>query len=410
MNRDSKDRVWVVSELYYPEQTSTGHILTQIAEGLTDEFRVRVLCGQPSYSARGVKAPSRETRNGVDIRRCWATTWNKDVLLKRVVNLLTISFSIFFRMLVHLRRGDRVLVVTNPPLLPFFASIACRLRRAKCLLLIHDVYPDVAVAAGMLRAEAMPTRCLNWFVRRLYRSVDRIAVLGRDMRNLVRDKLGDRQRPIDVITNWADLDMVSPQPRDENNLLQETGLTDKFVVQYAGNMGPLHNIEEVLESAVLLRDHQDVHFLVIGSGRKQAWLEGAVEENGLTNVTILPPKPRSESQDFLNACDVAVNAFVPGMLGVSVPSRTYNILAVGKPILAVMHPESELALVVEEEQAGWVIPPGRPADIADAILEAKADPDGLAEMGRRARAAAESKYQVDRIVDAFATALRGEPG
>jgi len=75
-----------------------------------------------------------------------------------------------------------------------------------------------------------------------------------------------------------------------------------------------------------------------------------------------------------------------------------------------MHPESELALVVEEEQAGWVIPPGRPADIADAILEAKADPDGLAEMGRRARAAAESKYQVDRIVDAFATALRGEPG
>ena len=156
MAKDASDtyRLWMVSELYYPEETSTGYILTCLAEGLADTHRVQVICGQPTYAARGVRRRDGSSRNGVTIQRCWGTTWNKDVLPKRLANLATLSISLFLSLLVRLRRGEKVLVVTNPPLLPFLAALACRIRQAECVLLIHDVYPDVAVAAGLLRADS----------------------------------------------------------------------------------------------------------------------------------------------------------------------------------------------------------------------------------------------------------------
>src|ERR1700733_10228359 len=86
-----KRRIWIISELYYPELTSTGYFLTGIAEGLAADYDISVLCGQPSYWARGVRAPSREVLNGVDAQRCWATTLDKNEPLFRIINLCTIT-------------------------------------------------------------------------------------------------------------------------------------------------------------------------------------------------------------------------------------------------------------------------------------------------------------------------------
>ena len=393
--------IWIVSELYFPEETSTGYILTQIAEGLAQAHPVKVLCGQPSYFARGTRAPARESRHNVDIRRCWGTTWNKDVLLLRLFNLCTLSWTFFWALLWNVRRGDRVLVVTNPPTLPFVVAAACALRGAQRVLLVHDVYPDVAVAAGLVSGDSLWMRWLSWAVAGLYKSFDAIIVLGRDMQNLVQRKLGGLERLIRIIPNWSDLELVHPAPRDENALLRELGLNDKFVVQYAGNMGRSHNLESVAECAEMLRGASHVHFLLLGSGAKKAWLEKETGQRTLTNITILPHRPRSESQNFLNACDVSLISFVSGMAGISVPSRLYNVLAAGKPIIAIADSESELAQVVREESVGWVVSPNDVRQFAEAIVEAEANRELLRQMSRRARAAAESKYRLQAIIDAY---------
>src|SRR5262245_18401559 len=143
-------RVWVISELYYPEETSTGYLLTKTAEGLAERHSDTVLTEQPTYAARGARAPSREVRHNVRIFRCRATAPDKDVLPFRLVNLVSISLSIFAAALRRIRRDERVLVVTNPPLLPFLVAHAFQLRREKCLLLIHDVYPEALVATGLM--------------------------------------------------------------------------------------------------------------------------------------------------------------------------------------------------------------------------------------------------------------------
>jgi glycosyltransferase involved in cell wall biosynthesis len=332
------------------------------------------------------------------------------VLPKRLINLVTISISLFLRLLMRLRRGEKVLVVTNPPPLPFLAGLACRLRGAQCVLLIHDIYPDVAVASGLLRADSCLVRWLQRCVRRLYRSVDTIVVLGRDMREVVLQRCPKDQHRVAVIPNWADVEDVRPEPRAQNRLLREHGLLDKFVVQYAGNMGRVHDIEALVRCAGQLRQHDAIHLLILGSGAKKAGLERAIVESRLTNVTLLPPFPRSASSECLNACDVAINALVPGMQGLSVPSRTYNILAAGKPIIAATDRDSELARVIREEDVGWVVAPGDALGMARAILEARACPDALAAMGRRARLAAETKYPFPRILSAFVQVMQDHTG
>lgn len=395
----SGSRLWVVSELYFPEETSTGYILTRIAEGLSGRFDVHVLCGQPSYSARGLRAPATEVHNGVQIRRCRATTLNKDVLPFKLLNLVTITLSMFWNALWHLRRGDMVLVVTNPPSLPFLVALACRVRRARLVLLIHDVYPEVLSAAGMLRPDSLASRLGGQINRWLYRSAERIVVLGRDMQDRAAGRLASEERHrVVMIPNWADLELIQPASRAENSLLVETGLTDKFVVEYAGNMGYPNDMEGLLACAETLAADEKIHFLLLGGGAKRTWVRQAISERNLNNITLLTGRPRSEQPVFLNACDVNVISLVRGMVGVSVPSRMYNIMAAGKPIIAVTEDESELAQVVREERVGWIVPPHDPSSLAAAIKAAQADRTALAAMGHRARLAAENKYSEQRVL------------
>lgn len=394
-------KIWVISELYYPEETSTGHYLTKIAEGLAGKFPVSVLCGQPSYSARGIRAPAREEYHGVDIQRCRATTFDKNILWLRLINLATISLSIFVNGVRRINRHDYVLVVTNPPLLPFLVAAACWLRGARCLLLIHDVYPEVLIVSGLAKPGALSTRFLGWLNKYLYRIVERIIVLGRDMEAIVAKKLTSDHQRIVRITNWADVEQVVPDERRQNALLKQLGLSDKFVVQYAGNMGRTHGLESLFESVKRLAAVKDVHFLFVGSGAKKRWLEENIKKAHLQNTTILNTKPRSDLSTLLNACDIAMISFIPGMAGISVPSRMYNILAAGKPIIAVTESTSELALVVREEKVGWVVPPNQPDKVVEAVLEARAHPERLADMRARARAAAENKYSLSNVIESY---------
>jgi glycosyltransferase involved in cell wall biosynthesis len=318
-----------------------------------------------------------------------------------MANLMTFTLTAFFKALAVLRRGDRVLVVTNPPTVPFVIAAASYLRGASCFLLIHDVYPDAMVAAGMIREGSPLTRLLHAFQCWLYRSVTHVIVLGRDMRALIEKRSANRSDAISIVPNWADTEQLAPAGRAGNPLLRRLGLDSALVVQYSGNMGRTHGIECIVRAAAALPPASRAHLLFIGSGAKRSWLEREVAARQLGNCTVLSPLRRDELATSLNACDVAIIAFVPGMAGVSVPSRMYNIMAVGKPIIAVAEEESELALVVREEQIGWVVRPDDVDGLREAIVQAERDPDGRAAMGERARRAAEEKYAYDVVIQKY---------
>lgn len=396
-----KPRLWVVSELYYPEETSTGYYLTRIAEGMTRDFEVKVLCGQPTYSARGTIAPKSEIHKDVEIFRASGTRLDKNVIPFRLVNMLTLGLSVFVNALRRFRKGDRVLVVTTPPSMPFVVAFAALAKGAGYTLLIHDNYPEILVAARKTRPGSLLARALAFANRWVYKSAAKIIVVGRDMQELLERKTAGLDIPIASIPNWAELESVSPDSREENTLLRDLNLSDKLVFLYAGNMGHPNDLESIVECAAEFRDDPGIHFVFLGTGVKRKWLESYVASNRLDNVTVLDPRPRSEQNVFLNACDVALVSLVSNMVGVSMPSRTYNILAVGKPILAMTESGSELARVVEEEKVGWIVPPGEPKLLYEMIEKIRRQRGELAAMGEAARRAALEKYSLETALEKY---------
>ena len=393
--------LWIISR-FYAEETGTGYSITRTAEGLARYYSVRVLCGQPDYVYHDRRAPSFEIVNGVQVFRSAATNFSNRNLLVKMLNMLTSSVSILWLVIKHVRRNQPVIIVNLPPLLPLLTLPVSRLKGARVSLLVHDVYPDSLVVAGVLPKNSRTQSVLSLVFNGLYRLADNIIVLGRDMQSLLAAKTRWEESRIVVIPNTADVDQIHPVSREKNGLLKKLGLDGKFVVKYAGHMGRTHGLEMLVRGAQILSElDPDIHLVFSGSGPKKAWLESTINCRKLNNVTITSFSPRAEIEDSLNACDIGVISMLPGMAGISVPGRIYDLLAAGKPVIAVTDAHSEIALLIREEKVGWVVEPEDISGLIVAIQSAKADPARLFEIGRRSRWVAENKYARRYQVDAY---------
>ena len=401
---NSTARIWIISELYYPEQTSTGYFLTKIAEGLARTMPVNVICGQPTYSEHGLRAASFEEHNYVRIHRVRATHFRKDKLFLRAINLVTLSVSVAYFALTRFRQGDRLLIVTNPPTLPPIVGLIARLRGVvDTHLLVHDVYPEVLAATGFLRVDSIAYQALQRVFSATFHLYNSIIVLGRDMEAVIRVKLNGAQKTVTVIPNWGDVDEVVPLPRCANTFLANNNLKAPYIIQFSGNIGLTHDIDTILAAAERLRERRDILFVFVGFGGKVGAIAEAISIGDLHNVRLFLRQPRDMLGPMLASATATVISFVGSMKGLSVPSRMYNVLSAGTPIIAIADADSELALVVVEENAGWVLEPGDVDGLAK-LIERLASPDGAAEAlskGTNGRTAVTSRYTYELALDRF---------
>lgn len=400
-------RLWIVSELYYPEQTSTGYFLTAIAEGLASSMPVEVVCGQPTYSEHGMRASAREDRNGVRIHRVRASHFGKDRLMLRAVNVLTLTLSVAWFALSRFRRGERLLIVTNPPTLPPLLGLIAKWKRMDSHLLVHDVYPEVLAATHFLRADSQAYRLMQRMFSATFRLYGSIIVLGRDMADVARTKLAGTSRRITIIPNWGDVDDIVPLAREANPFLASNGIDAPCIIQFSGNIGLTHDVDTILAAARRLRTRRDILFVFAGYGGKTSTVAEAIASGDIPNVRLLPRQPRAMLGPMLASATATIVAFVGDMKGLSVPSRMYNILSAGTPIIAIADPDSELALVVSEEQAGWVLAPAD-LDALVALIEQLANDEGATEAARRGmngRAAVEARYTRTTVIERFRTLI-----
>lgn len=398
-------RIFVVSELFYPEETSTGYFVTRIAEGMARDARVTAICSKPTYSERSVEVLARETHNDVEILRVRSTRLNKDNLFGRLINLVTFTISAAVCFGLRVRRGDTVLCLTNPPPLPMFVGLVAKLKGVRALLLVHDLYPEVLGVTGFLSERGLLYRALYHLFSWTYQLYDEVIVLGRDMQALVSKKLTDQQVPV-VIPNWGDVAAVHPLPRSENPFAIEHGLNDKTVIQFSGNLGRTHDLESVIRVANQFLHDPAICFLFVGYGGKAHLLGDLVGRNQPSNLVFLPRQPREMLGPMLACADATIIAFMDGMLGVSVPSRMYNVMAAGVPIIALCHHQSELALTVEELNCGWLLSVGDEAGLAELVRQIhssknSAGPSEAERRGENGRAGAQKFYSEAMVVDQF---------
>jgi len=282
-------------------------------------------------------------------------------------------------------RAGRIDLVmgTSPPIFQALSAwLVARLRRRPWLLEIRDLWPEFAIDLGVLRNPAL-IRLSRWLERFLYARAAHLLVNSPAYRDYLIMK-GVRPDKISLIANGVDASLFDPAARAEG-LREAHGLTDKFVVTYAGALGLANDIETILRAAARLDEHPPIHFLLIGDGKERARLESRARELNVANITFVGARPKSEMPGWLAASDACVATLkdIP-MFRTTYPNKVFDYMAAGRPtVLAI---DGCIRQVVEAARAGVCVPPGDDRALAEAVLALSADRRRAAEMGRRARA------------------------
>lgn len=400
------DCVTILSQFFYPETASTAQLLTELAIDLNHHgIEVLAYTAQPSYHRR-VKLPRRQVYRGVRIYRLFSTQLSKERLLGRLLNAITFCLSVLARLLFSRQRpGDLLLVTTTPPFLGWVAWLVHIFRRRRYILLIHDIYPDVAVKLGYIKDRGLPARMWRWMNQRTFRRASGIVVLGAHMHRKVQ-KACSRVPPVHVIHNWADGSLIRPQRKEVNPFARAHGLEGKFVVLYSGNLGQAHDLEVLVDAADRLQDVQELVMLFVGEGAKKAELVSAVTERGLKNVSFLPPVPYEELPHSLSAGDVGVVALERGVDGLCEPCKLYGYLAAGLAILALVGRESEVAEIVTRHRCGYRLDQGDVDGVVRTLRHLVAHREELEEMKRSARKCLEQFYDRRIAVGKYLDVIR----
>jgi glycosyltransferase involved in cell wall biosynthesis len=294
---------------------------------------------------------------------------------KRMFTWLVFSAHYFFYLLFT-KRPLQVLVVTNPPLAPLISGLMMRWKKVPYFVLIYDLYPEAFVQAGFLNNAHVIYRSWQKVNRQVFKSANGIFTLSESMKNAVSFYVDDPNK-ITVIHNWADLDYIRPIPRAENSFIKQNKIEGKFIVMYAGNMGLTHDLESVMDAAESLQEIPNLVFVFIGEGGKRSRLQQFASDKKLNNVLFLPYQSSADFPMAMAAAHVGIVTLGLGAEGISVPSKTYLILAAGSCILAIAPATSELSRLVAEHRAGIVCEPGNPSALAIEIRKLKESTSAL---------------------------------
>jgi glycosyltransferase involved in cell wall biosynthesis len=289
---------------------------------------------------------------------------------------------------------DRLWASTNPPFTPVWVALIAWLRGKPFDIIVHDVYPDGLVAVGYLARNSPVTKCWTALNRWAYGRAMKVVVLGRDMAELLHQRYGIPRERLILFPNWSLFDRSTPQSLGESRLAQRLKLTDMFVVQYSGNMGLWHDIESIVHAAALLKDLNNVRFLMIGGGRRRDGAIQLAESLDVQNMTWLDFQPQATLPDSLACASLALISQRDALEGVAVPCKLYGILASGRAIVAAVPEHSEVAMVCREQHCGIVVPPHDAPALAAAIRTLAAAPDDVAVMGQLAFAAYKQHYSL----------------
>ncbi len=272
--------------------------------------------------------------------------------------------------------------MTDPPLAGTVGVLLARRFRTSLLVIVQDVFPEVATALGRLtdpRLVAGLRRLVDLYLRR----ADHIVAIGDRM----RERLVARGAPADrisVIANWVDTRALTPEPLD-NAWAREHGLAGRFVVMHSGNVGHAQNLDTLVTASTLLRDLDDLAVPIVGFGARRAEIQKLAERLGAARVRFLPHQSRPVLPQSLSSAHLHYVGLARGLSGFVVPSRLYGILAVARPVVVAAEPDSETARLVETVGCGVVVPPDRPDLLATVIRDAHDGRLDLDAMGRRGR-------------------------
>ncbi|MDB5901594.1 MAG: bme8 [Betaproteobacteria bacterium] len=402
-------RVIFVNRYFYPDLSATSQILSDLAFYLASiGVDVIVITGRQHYTDAAASLPPRETLRGVQVIRIATTAFGRTHLLGRAFDYMSFYATAFWELIRRIRRRDIVVAKTDPPLMSVVAAFATRLRGARQINWLQDLFPEVALVLepellnGTVVRAAQKAR--DWSLRHAVLNV----VLGNLMLKRLRD-LGVREDRVVKIPNWADDRAITPVPHERNPLRSEWGLEGKFVVAYSGNLGRAHEFQTIMKAAVLLNGEPEVVFLIIGGGAQLQNVRNFAAIYGLTNIVERPYQARERLALSLGAADVHLITLKPQLEGLIVPSKFYGIAAAQRAIAFIGDAEGEVGALVRQYECGACFQVGDEQGLAQFIRQLAQNRAQAERMGRNARLALEAEWSQEKAFEQWHAALSSLP-
>ncbi|MFM8811813.1 MAG: glycosyltransferase family 4 protein [Actinomycetota bacterium] len=358
----------VVCPHFAPDIAPTGTVMTRIVTELADRgHQLHVITALPWYREHAI-----EDGWGSKLWRTETTSWgsitrvhpfpgkSKSNLLRRALGFVAFSALVAWRGLFaggFLSRLDGVIAMSPPLTLGLTGRLITAVRGGRLMFNIQDVFPDAAITTGAIRHPliiSLASRLERWS----YRASDSVVVLSDDLADNVRAKVSkSRRNRVRVIPNFVDTESLSPRSRS-TAYRTELGIGDQVVVMYAGNVGYSQSLDMVVEVA---RAMPSVVFVINGDGSARESLESSAR--GLANVKFADYQPIERLSEVLATGDIHLVPLRAGLARVSVPSKTYSIMAASRPVVAAIDPDTEIPRLLERASAGLSVAP----DDADAL-------------------------------------------
>ena len=325
-------KILLLNQAFYPDEVATSQYASDLAAALAAAgHNVTALCSARGYDNASRRFSSREVWNEVKIVRVEGTSFGKGAKWRRAADFASFLMACGCR-LPLLGRFDVIIALTTPPLVSTLGAIWKALFGGRLVYWIMDLNPDEAIAAGWLDQSSKTAVLLQAFQDFSLRHSDVVVVLDTFMRQrLIRS--GTPTDKIAVIPLWSQDDFVYFDAAGREHFRRLHGWENKFVVMYSGNHSPCHPLDTLLEAAHRLRDREDIVFAFIGGGSEYRNIEARVAGDERENIVCLPYQPRGSLAASLSAGDLQVVVMGNAFVGIVSPSKVYNILAVGAPML-----------------------------------------------------------------------------
>ena len=260
------NRLVCVHSYFYPDNSGGSQMLCDLSFCLSsNSFDVSVIASRKMRYSYDDALLNQEIINGVHVYRVWSSNLGRKRNINRVVDYITLEISLMMKIFQIVKAGDIVILLSEPPLLNIFAYPLIRLKKGVVTNWVHDLFPEVAVSAGLFSKKSFINRLITKLRNYVFKRADQNIVIGNRMFDYLVN-IGVSYKNITKIENWSDGRAIHPVPHNDNHLRKDWGLEGKFVIGYSGNLGRGRDISTILAVIWKLRFNTTILFLFIGSG------------------------------------------------------------------------------------------------------------------------------------------------
>jgi glycosyltransferase involved in cell wall biosynthesis len=345
---------------------SSGYLTVDIANELSTCFdKVFVFSG-------GHEISEKELKENVILSNI--ITYKRNSIITRVMTWFLGAIQAYFKILFL--PNYELLLVSNPPIILLLGLF---LRRIFSVL-IYDVYPNALENIGISKNHWI-FQFWEFCNRCVYKKTANVITISEGMKDII-SRTCDKEK-IFVVQNWSSFENIKRINKEENPFVMKYKLEKKFIILYSGNIGLTHQVDKIIDIAINLKDEIDIVFVIIGDGfRKQELIERVIKSN-ISSVIFLPFLPVSELPYSFGAADVSIVTLNEKTALLSVPSKTYNYLAIGSPLLCIAPYNSELNRITSKYNVGKCFEKDDINEMVEFILLLKKNPSLRLEYAKR---------------------------